>query len=306
MRKRLVNTLKRILYHIFSGNIQKRLGYPRNAKLLIIHADDLGLSESENAASIEAMGKGMVNSGSVMIPCKKFLEIADYSKTFPEADIGIHLTLTSEWASYKWEPVLPISEVPSIVDLKGLFLESNEQVNKNAIIDEVEKEYRAQIKLALSSGISLTHIDNHMFTAFSNNRILNIYKSLGKEFMLPVLLTQELPVGTLIEKNAIIVDRLYYAQPEDFNKGLFNFYREALKSMKPGLNCILVHIAFDNEEMQKITLDQISYGSIWRQTDFDFFSSEECHQLIKENNIQLITWREIRDKLIRKASKNLN
>ena len=71
-------------------------------------------------------------------------------------------------------------------------------------------------------------------------------------------------------------------------------------SMKPGLNCILIHIAFDNKDMRDITLDQVNYGSAWRQADFDFFTGDECRQLIEKNNIQLITWREIRDKLIRK------
>lgn len=299
MRKQIISTVKRILRIVFNGKIQKRLGYPRNTKLLIIHADDLGMAVSENAASLEVMGEGFVNSGSVMVPCPAFHSFVDEIRTNPKADIGIHLTLTSEWCEYKWGPVLSPKKVSSIVDQNGLFFESNNLVNINSIIKEVEKEFRAQIRIALESGLDLTHIDTHMFTAFSNKDILKVYKALGKEFMLPVLLTNELPISTQIGKKAIIVDQLFYAKPEDYVKGLCNYYSQALKSIKPGLNCILVHTAYNNNEMQAITLDQINYGSAWRQDDFDFFSSEKCRQLIEDNNLVLITWREIRDKLVR-------
>lgn len=291
--------LRKINSLISSGSIQRRLGYSKNAKLLIIHADDLGMSVSENTASIEAMGKGIVNSGSIMVPCPNFREIADYSKTHPEADLGIHLTLTSEWSSYKWKPVLPPNEVASIIDLNGSLLESQAQILKNAIPDEVGKEFRVQIFQAIEVGIDLTHIDTHMYTAFSNDEILKIYISLGKEFKLPVLLTYELPISTWFLKNAIVVDHLYCAKPEDYIQGLSNYYCEVMRSIKQGLNIILVHVAFNNKEMQYITGDQPNFGSAWRQADYDFFTSDQCIQLIQDNNIQLITWREIRDKLVR-------
>lgn len=299
MRKEIVATFKRIIRFFLSKSVQKRLGYVRNTKLLIIHADDMGMSDSENTATIEAMDKGTVNSGSVMVPCPKFQEIADYSKTHPKADIGIHLTITSEWPSYKWGPVLPHVEVESIIGSDGFFLENMDKVIENAIPVEVEKEFRAQIMKAMESGIELTHIDSHMYAAFSSNELLKIYISLGKEFNLPVLLTNDLTIRSLMSKNLIVVDQLYCAKAEDYSIGLNYYYRETLRSIKPGLNCILVHTALNNKEMQNIISDQPNFGADWRQDDFDFFISDECKQLIMENNIQLITWREIRDKLIR-------
>jgi len=291
--------LLRIIRWIVTDSIQKRLGYPKDIKLLIIHADDLGFSGSENRASIEAIEKGMIKSGSIMVPCPGFHEIAGYAKAHPEADLGIHLTITSEWPSYKWRPVLSPAEVPSIVDKDGFLFESKAQLMKNPVTEEVEKEFRAQINLAVNSGINLTHIDSHMFTAFSNRKILESYISLGKEYKLPVLLINEVPFYSLNPKNIVIVNKLYHARPDDYFKGLTDYYKRIFESLEPGLNCILAHLAFDDAEMKEITRGQPNYGSAMRQTDFDFFTGYECRQLIEENNIKLITWREIRDKLFR-------
>ena len=151
-----------------------------------------------------------------MVNCSGFQEVTKYANDNPSADIGIHLTLTSEWDSYKWKPILPNSDVPHIIDDKGFLFKDNTYLNRPEGINDIQEECRAQIRMALKSGIDVTHLDSHMFTTFSNKRILEIYKSLGREFRLPVLLTKELPVKTLVERKAVIVDQLIYAEPEDY------------------------------------------------------------------------------------------
>src|SRR5690242_4753276 len=110
----------------FSGSAQtktvaEQLGYPADTKLLIIHADDLGVSHSENEASISALEKGSVSSASIMVPCPWFPEIADYATQHPTADLGLHLTLTAEWKFYKWGTVVPTSETASLLNDKKFF-----------------------------------------------------------------------------------------------------------------------------------------------------------------------------------------
>jgi chitin disaccharide deacetylase len=303
MKKKIVKTLKYLFWSVrsvvSSGSVQKRLGYNRTAKLLIIHADDMGFSMSENMATIEAMGNGAVNSGSVMVPCPGFESIAEHLKRHSSIDAGVHLTLTGEWSSYRLKPVLPAEKVPTLVDQNGYLFLSKGEFSAKASPEDVEKECMAQIIKAIEGGINVTHIDSHMYTTFSRDDILRKYISLGKEFRLPTLLTREMPVWVRQLKEIAIVDRLYCAEEKDFNNGLDKYYTNVLKSLKPGLNCLLVHVAYNDSEMQNITHGKTGFGSEWRQQDFDFFTSDECKRLIKEKNIKMVTWREIQDKIMK-------
>src|SRR6059036_3061432 len=104
--------------------LQERLGYSRDTKLLIIHGDDLGVSHSENAATFLAMDKGSVSSASIMVPTPWFPEVAAYYRAHPQADLGLHLTLTSEWRYLKWGPVASRAEVPELANREGFLFSS--------------------------------------------------------------------------------------------------------------------------------------------------------------------------------------
>lgn len=286
--------------------LQERLGYSKDAKLLIIHADDVGVSQSENAATFLAMEKGSVSSGSIMMPCPWMGDVADYVRTHPNIDLGLHLTLTSEWKNYKWGPVTPVNQASSLVNKNGYFYSSVDSLHKFGRVEEVEKELRAQIERARQFGIEPTHFDSHMGSLFASPEYLQIIIKMGREYKVPVLLNKEgfkavynVDLEKYINDKEVLVDKIFMAGPMDFTNGMEKFYTGVLDSLKPGLSCILLHAAYDNPEMQAITIDHADYGSAWRQADFNFFTSEKCRDLIKKQNIKVITWKEIRDKLYR-------
>src|SRR4029078_5917490 len=135
----------------------ERLGYSRDAKLLILHADDAGFAHSADAAIFDALDKGLVSSASIMMPTPWVTEVAAYARSHPEADLGLHLTLTSEWDSYRWGSVESRSRVPSLLRGDGTFPSETDPVSASATQAEVELELRAQVERALAMGIRPTH-----------------------------------------------------------------------------------------------------------------------------------------------------
>ena len=123
-------------------------GYPRDSKLLIIHADDLAVAHSEDAASFDALEKRAATSASIMVPCPWLTEVAEYAKAHPDADLGLHLTLTSEWKTYRWGPVASKDQVPSLLDSSGYLWPDSAPAKQHIKADEAEREIRAQIEKA--------------------------------------------------------------------------------------------------------------------------------------------------------------
>ncbi|MGB5437476.1 MAG: polysaccharide deacetylase family protein [Maribacter sp.] len=277
------------------------LGYSQNEKLLMIHADDAGLSHSENMATIDALEKGSVNSYSIMVPCPWSYEMMEFAKNHPQYDNGIHLTLTCEWEKYRFGPILPINKVPSLVDENGHFYKKRELLHQHASNEEVEKELRAQIERALGFGLKPTHLDSHMYSVGARPEFLEIYRDLGKTYDLPVFFNRQLitEMGLDAEKclfeNDVVADRLFLGRFADFEKGkLADYYDHVLDNLPAGFNILILHPAFDDREMQGITVNHPNFGSAWRQVDHDYFTSESCRVKLKENKIRLITWREIK------------
>lgn len=285
--------------------IQEKLGYSKDAKLLILHADDLGVAHAEDSASINALEKGDVSSGSIMVPCPWFSEMADYASKHPGADLGIHLTLTSEWKYYKWGSVASKDKVSSLLNSNGFFYDDLDSLGKKAKPDEVEIELRSQIEKALHAGVQVTHLDSHMGSCFFNKEFLKIYLKLAHEYHLPCLinvnafkLVYGVDISDLITDKDVLTNAVYMVFPPGNAKTRAAEYEKVFQSLTPGLNCILLHAAFDDDEMKAITQDHPDYGAAWRQADYDFFTSDECKKALAANNIHLITWKEIKDKLM--------
>jgi len=293
--------------HSQTKTVAEQLGYPADTKLLIIHADDLGISHSENEASISAIQNGSVSSASIMVPCPWFPEIANYASQHPSADFGLHLTLTAEWKFFKWGTVIPTSEASSLLNDKGFFPDNSAEVATKAKLNEVEKELRGQIVRAKQFGVDVTHFDTHMGSLLASTELLKLYIALSHEYKVPILLHRGFAKAILnvnlddyITKNDVVLDQLYMASPDDYKKGMKIFYSNVINSLKPGFNMILLHAALDNAEMQAVTIDHPDFGAAWRQADYDFFTSEDCKKILREQKIKVVTWREIRDKIVRK------
>ena len=275
----------------------KKMGFRKEDKLLIIQADDLGMANSVNNASLLAMKEGIVSSGSIMVPCPGYRNLVENIRSFKEFDLGIHLTLTSEWPNYKWGPVLDVREVPSLVDHNGFFYGSKKEFLRNFSLKDVEKEFRAQIETALSDGIALTHIDSHMFIADADKEISGIIRKIGNDYKLPVLLRRKNGVRKYFQGRDMFVDKIYFAKGGHFYTELKDIYYHILLKLDPGINILLIHPAYNDKEMKNITGDTVAYGALWRQYDFDLFSGDEYRKLIADNNIQIITWKRIRKAL---------
>ncbi len=279
-------------------SLVERLGYPPDAKLLIIHADDLGMAHSVNAATMKGFESGLVNSGSIMVPCPWLSEIATYARANPQADLGLHLTLTSEWTPFRWGPVMPRDRVPSLLDKDGYFHLTESEAAAHADPREVELEIRAQIERARALGIQPTHLDSHMGTLYQNKALFEVLLRVAHSNKLPVRISKEwfsranfLP--SLLNPDDVFVDRILDINPSVAAKDWSKFYAEAIKNLQPGVTEIVVHLAYDDTEMRGATFDHPDWGAAWRQRDFEFFTSDTFRKLLQKNKIKLITWREI-------------
>jgi len=148
------------------------------------------MCHSVNQATKEGYEKGIVSSGSLMAPCPWFQEAAAYFREHPEFDVGLHLTLTSEWELYRWRPVKSKERVPGLIDNDGFLWRSSEEVAQHATPEEVETEIRAQIEHAKHFGIRPTHLDTHMGTLFARAEYLEVYYRISEEYGIPPLLVK--------------------------------------------------------------------------------------------------------------------
>ena len=278
-------------------NIAERLGYPRDAKLLIVHADDLAVAHSEDAASFDALDRGAATSASIMIPCPWLTEVADYAKAHPEADLGLHLTLTSEWKTYRWGPVESRDKVPSLLDSSGYLWNDVPQAVAALKADEVEREIRAQIAHANAMGIHPTHLDSHMGTLFARPDLFAVYVKVAHEHKLPFLafLGPNTPpaLKSVLSDKDVLIDGIVMADPSIHADGWKDFYLNAIRNLKPGVTEFIVHLGHDDAELQAVAVDHPDYGSAWRERDYDVVTSPEFKKALEENRVILIHWKDL-------------
>jgi predicted glycoside hydrolase/deacetylase ChbG (UPF0249 family) len=279
-------------------SLAEKLGFSHYAKILIVHGDDVGVTHSVNAATIKALETGLVNSASIMVPCPWFAEIVDFAKTHPGADFGIHLTLTSERVYYRWGPVAAKDKVPSLVDENGYFHHDwtpATHINPK----EVELELRAQIDRAYAMGIRPTHLDSHQYRLYENGRdLFEVLLRVAHDYKLPVFVARDWfadrpYLESSLSPADIVIDHTVTIDPGVPPEKWADFYKTALKNLQPGVTEFVIHLAFADDEMKAATRERDTWGAAWRQRDFDFFTSPAFRQLLQEQNIKLVTWREL-------------
>jgi predicted glycoside hydrolase/deacetylase ChbG (UPF0249 family) len=283
------------------------LGYGPEDRLLILHADDIGMCHASNAAYLQAVEAGQIKTGSIMVPCPWFPEIAAYCREHPDCDLGLHLTLTSEWKYYRWPPVASAAQVLGLVDPDGFLWSDVPEVVAHATPAEVEAEVRAQIERALHFGVKPTHLDSHMGTLFAKPEFLEVYCRLGKEYDIPPMLPNWSPeIEALAQEMGLPLSRDFFAGLEGQGFILLDHlltsgsegrtledrragYEETLRRLKPGVTQIILHPAIDGDELQHIAG---SYAQ--RDLDFRIFTDPAMKQFIADLGIQLIGWRDLR------------
>jgi predicted glycoside hydrolase/deacetylase ChbG (UPF0249 family) len=276
--------------------VAERLGLPADSKLLILHADDLAVAHSVDKASFDALDKGVVSSASIMVPTPWLTEVAAYAKAHPAADLGLHLTLTSEWETYRWGSVASKDQVPSLLDADGTFPRDGRPVGTRAKPAEVERELRAQIDKAYALGIRPTHLDTHMGTAFTTPELTAIYVRLAREYRLPFLARRTAPGAAAqspYTENDVLLDAVIGVGADVRPENWKEFYVNTIANLRPGLTEIIVHLGHDDAELQAVMVGHEAFGSAWRQRDYDVVNSAEFRKALKENHVVVVTWREL-------------
>lgn len=285
-------------------SLAERLGYKATDKLLIIHADDAGMCHSVNVATIRAMEKGVVTSASIMVPCPWFPEIAAYCRENPNADFGIHLTLTSEWKTYRWKPVVPADQVPGLIDGEGFIHRSVEATARAAKPEEVEKEIRAQVARALQFGIKPTHVDTHMGTLFAAP-FHPVYHKVARDTGFPAMLVyptperikearevfgfEAVPVYEALRKEGFVfLDVLKEDASGSTLETRREHYYQKLRDLKPGVTQFIVHLSLDDDEIRSITGN---WAARWHE--YQILTDPRTRELIDSLGIKLIGWREL-------------
>jgi len=305
----------------------ERLGFPKGAKVLILHVDDAGMSYASNEGAEKALTQGASTSVSVMMPCPWVPGFVMFLKSHPQIDAGLHMTLTSEWVEYRWGPLSGGKAVPGLTDPAGYLWPSVEEAVAHASPDEVEAEMTVQLQKARSMGFEPTHLDTHMGTVYGSPGFLMRYINLGIKNHIPVMLPggadiliqaqMHFPEATLAQIRQLgkllwnaglpVLDDLHNtsyawvipASVADDDRKLDDFktekYIEALKTLQPGLTMMIMHCTDPGPSFK-----YISDSGPTRKGDMLAMMNPKFKKALADQGIILTTWREIkqrRDKL---------
>jgi hypothetical protein len=274
----------------------------------IIHTDDIGMCQASVSAFADLFNVGLISSGAVMVPCPWFLEVADFCRSNPRVDMGIHLTLTSEWETYRWAPISTADPASGLMDEQGYFHHRSEQVQDLADPEAVQRELDAQVQRALTAGIQPTHVDTHM-GAVASPKFMPAYMQLAYDFKLPPMIfrydqaawqkelgldpeTAQLAaqfVLQLEEAGLPLLDHLVTLHLDEPKERLERT-KQAFSNFKPGITHFIIHPSKDTPELRAITPDWPS-----RVLDYEIFMSQEMADHIREIGVHIIGYRALKE-----------
>ncbi len=287
--------------------ILRKLGFADQDRVVIIHADDVGMCQATIPALAELVDLGLISSAAIMVPCPWFLEAASYCRGHPEADVGVHLTLTSEWDTYRWGPISTRDPASGLLDEEGCFYHASEQAQEHGNPEAVDIELRAQLERALTAGIDVTHVDTHMGTV-AHPAYIPAYVRLALEHRIPAMVPrldeagwQDLGldaatatfatqfVENLEAQGMPLLDRVV-TLPLDQPENRLALAKQTLDALEPGLTHFIIHPAQDTPELRAIT------PSSWqcRVADYRTFTSKELRDHVRDSGLQVIGYRALR------------
>jgi predicted glycoside hydrolase/deacetylase ChbG (UPF0249 family) len=284
----------------------EKLGFPKGKKILLLHCDDAGMCEEANIAVQSYILKGDVLSAAVMMPCPNAEEMVEWAKKHPTSDIGVHLTLTSEWKKYRWTTLTDPKKVPGLIDPEGKMWPEVMDVVTHASAKEVETEIHAQIDKMIKMGYKPTHIDTHMGTLYGSPDFAKVFFETAVKYNIPAnaidLSNKEVAEHYRAAGYPINDEMIKYLESYPLPK-LDNFtsapdgksyenkrenFIKLVQSLKPGLTEIIFHPSILTENLKSIT------GSAQQRAwEAQLFSDPVMKQFFKDNDIELTTWTEI-------------
>ncbi len=297
------------------ANWAEKLGYPEGKKIIILHADDAGMCEEANIATKKYLLDGHIQSAAAMPPCPQFEVMIEWAKENPQIDVGLHLTLTSEWKKYRWPSVLPVDDVPSLIDEEGMLWHEVPDVVQHATAEDVEKELRAQIDKSIAMGYRPDHIDTHMGTLYGHPEYTKAFLKAAMDYNIPanaIDMSDSLVVAHFKASGYPITDEMIeymndYTLPKvdnftsapkaDTYEEKVGAFKDLIKSLQPGLTEIIFHPAVESAQLKSIT------GS-WQQRVWEakMFADPELIQFFKDEGIIFTNWKEIMERFEEKKS----
>lgn len=289
------------------ATLTEMLGFDESDKLLIINADDAGMSHGTNQGVIKSMTEGLVSSASIMVPCPWASEIANFALKNPDKDFGVHLTHTSEWKYYRWSPLTSLEKTPGLRAEDGFMHRNVKALYCHSTALEAYLEGRAQIGKALKAGINVSHIDSHMGAMMYDSNYALMYIRLAKEFDLPLRVpSYETLKKHKAEKIIHVLDGFGLIYPDYLvhnlggikGKSLKEKWLNVIQKLKPGVTEIYIHPASPSDETKAITHSWKTRAEELRL----FTEDKDIRKALEKNNIKIIGYKKLKKLQRNKAS----